>query len=89
MFFFKFSAFPFLKGSQNPLSNSKKFKGHDKLYRLLISKMENNYQISHEIKVLPIDPVFPDWVNFNKKVSIINCSKNSKSFKATYFLSKI
>ena len=32
-----------------------------------------------EIKVLPIDPVFSNWVNFHKKVSIINISTNSKS----------
>ena len=40
-----------------------------------------------EIKVLRIDPVFSNWVNFNKKVSIINCSTNSKSFKAICFFS--
>ena len=38
-----------------------------------------------EIKVLRIDPVFSNWVNFNKNVSIINCSTNSKSCKAIYF----
>ena len=38
-----------------------------------------------EIKVLRIDPVFSNWVNFNKKVPIINCSLNSKSFKAICF----
>ena len=45
--------------------------------------MEINY-LPSEIKVLPIDPVFSNWVNFNK-VSIINCSTNPKSFKAIYF----
>ena len=29
---------------------------------------------------MPIDPVFSNLVNFNKKVSIRKCSKNSKSF---------
>ena len=47
--------------------------------------MEMNYRISQRNKVLPIDPVFSNWVNFNKKVSILNCSTNSKSFKAICF----
>ena len=37
-----------------------------------------------EIKVLPIDPVFSNWVNFIK-MSMTNCSTNSKSFQAVYF----
>ena len=37
-----------------------------------------------EIKILPIDPILSNWVNFNNKMSLINCSSNSKSFKAIY-----
>ena len=39
----------------------------------------------NEIKVITIDPVFSNWVNFNEKVFIINSSTNSKSFEAIYF----
>ena len=38
-----------------------------------------------KIKVLPLDSVFSNWVNFNEKRSIVYCSTNSKSFKAIYF----
>ena len=60
-------------------------KDHQRRGRLLISKMEINYQIPSEIKVLPIDTGFSNWVNFNLKVSIINCSIISESVKAIYF----
>ena len=84
LIFFKFSKFPLLKGKQNPLSISKTSKGHEKRERLLISKMEINYEISQCNQILPIDPVFSNWVNVNKKVSITNCPVNSKSFKAIF-----
>ena len=42
-----------------------------------------------KIKVLPLDSVFSNWVNFNEKRSIIYCSTNSKSFKAIYFFFEI
>ena len=48
--------------------------------------MEFVIQISQRNKNYFIDPVFANWVNLIKKVSIINCSGNSKSFKAIYFL---
>ena len=51
--------------------------------------MEINYQISQRIKVIPIAAVFSNWDNFSKKVSIINCSTNSKSFKTIYFFFEI
>ena len=38
-----------------------------------------------EINVLPIDPVFSNWANFNKKASIINCSTNSKELQGHLF----
>ena len=50
--------------------------------------MEINYQISQWNKNFPIDPVFSNWVNLNKKVSIIVCS-TIKSFKVIFFSSKI
>ena len=42
-------------------------------------------RLPSEIKFLPNDPVCSNWVKFNKKVSIINCFTNSKSFRAIYF----
>ena len=41
------------------------------------------------MKVLPIDPVFSNWVNFNIKVFITNGFTNSKNFKAIYFFFEI
>ena len=64
-------------------------KGHEKRDRLLISKLEIKYQISQRNKFLPIDPAFSNWFKSNKKVSIINCSTISKSFKVIYFFFEI
>ena len=51
--------------------------------------MENNYQISQRNKSLVIDPVFSNWVNFNKKVSIINkLLYKFKDFKAIYSIAE-
>ena len=47
--------------------------------------MELIISFPSEIEILPFDPVFSNLVNFNKKVSIINCSTISKSFKAIGF----
>ena len=55
----------------------------------LFRKRKLIIRFSSEIKVLPIDPVFSIWVNFNKKVSIINCSTNSKSFRPSVFFFEI
>ena len=46
--------------------------------------MEFNYQISQLNKVLPIDPVFSNWVNFNKNVHHKLFYK-FKSLKADFF----
>ena len=70
---FKFSAFPLLKVRQTSLSNSRS------------EKVTENARFPSEIQVLPIDPVFSNWVNFNKKVSMINFSTNSENFKAIFF----
>ena len=48
--------------------------------------MEFNNQIFHYNKNLPIDPVFSNWVNFIRNVSIISCGRNLKSFKAIIFV---
>ena len=49
--------------------------GNKKRDRLLISNMEINYLSSLQNKrVLLIDPVFANWANFIKSMSIINCS---------------
>ena len=37
------------------------------------------------MKVLLMDPVFSNWVNFIEKMAIIICSRNKKSFKGIYF----
>ena len=70
MIFLKFITFLLLKRRQTSLSNSK------------IVKEELIIRFHCEIKIIAIDPVFSNWVNFNKKVFIINGSANSKSFKA-------
>ena len=45
-----------------------------------------SFQISQQKKyILPIDPVFSSWVNFLKKLPIINFSSNSKSLKGIIY----
>ena len=44
-------------------------------------------KFSREIKNIPIDPVFSNWVNLIRKVFFMNCSTNSKSFESIYFFS--
>ena len=57
----------FFKGRQTPLSNSKqKYTGHEKRDRLLALKVDYIFQTPSEIKILPIDSVFSNWVNFIK-----------------------
>ena len=71
-----------VKRKANSTIEHQKCKGHDKRDRLLTSKMKN-IRFPSEIKVIRIDPVFSNYVNFNKKVFIVNCA--TKSFKAIYF----
>ena len=82
---FKFCSFPMIKGRQVSLSNSKivKVTKNDFQFR----KWKLVIRFPGEIKILPIDPVFSNWVKFKKKVSIIIYSTNLKSFKAIYFFS--
>ena len=74
MISFKFSAFLLFKERQAPLSNSKSVK-----VTKIFQKWKIIIRFPSEIKVLPFDPVFSNWVDFNKKVSIIDWSTNSKS----------
>ena len=43
--------------------------------------------------MLTIDPIFSNWVNFNKKCQFyqkrVICSRNSKSFKGIFFVFEI
>ena len=73
----------YFKRKANSTIEQQNCKGHEKRDRLLILKEEINFQISQLNK--SFDPVFSYWVNFIKKVFIINCSTNSKSFKAMFF----
>ena len=83
MIFLKFSLFPLLTGGQTPLSNSKKATV-EKCNRLLISKVEFNWQISQRNKSLSIDSVFSNRVslikNTNRKLFLISKSLNAISF---------
>ena len=56
-----------VKKKANSTIEQQKCKSHEKRDRLLISKMEINYQISQRNKSLPIDPVFSNWVDFYQK----------------------
>ena len=62
-----------------------KCKGHEKRSRLPILKMEINYPIFRRNKSLPMDSVFSDWVNINKKESFKTPSTISISLNAFYF----
>ena len=41
------------------------------------------------MKVLPIDPVFSIWVNFNIKVSIIKCLQIQRALRPSIFFLEI
>ena len=81
----QFQCISIVKRKANSTIEGQKCKGHEKPDRLLIFKLEIKYQISQRNKFLPIDTVFSNWFDFNKKVSIINRSTISKSFKAIKF----
>ena len=76
--FFKVQCISFAKRKANSTTEQKNCKGHEKH----LINMNLIIRFPSEIKVLHIDPVISNWDNFNKKVSIINCYTNSKSFKA-------
>ena len=44
-------------------------KAHEKRERLLISKVDFNFQISQQENNIPIDPFCSNWSNFIKKMS--------------------
>ena len=90
MISFQVQRISFVKRKANSIEQQN-YKDHKKRDRLPIFKMEIKLIIRFpsEIKVLPIYPVFSNWVSFNKKVSAINCSTNSKSFISIYFFFEI
>ena len=73
----------------NFTAEHQKCKGHEKHDRPLVSKMEFNYQISHisvNVNFYLSIHFFQIGLILSKKVSIINCSRNSKNFKVISFL---
>ena len=76
----------FVKTKAISTIEQQKWKGHKKRDRLLVLKVLFKYQISQRVKALYIDPVFSNWVYLIKKVSILNCCRNTKNFKGIYFL---
>ena len=72
-FFVKFTSFPLLKGRQTPLLNSK-CNDYEKSERFLVSKVEFHFQVSQWNKKV------------TRKVSFINSTRNSKSFKGINLL---
>ena len=61
-FFVQFVSFD--KRKANSTIEHRKCKGHEKLDRLLTSKIEFNYQISQRNNKNPINPVFSNRVTF-------------------------
>ena len=76
--------FDFLKGSKCT-EDSLMGRVDSFIFSWLISKVDFNFQIFQRNKFFSNFPVFSNWVNFIKKVSIIHCSWSSKIFKAIYF----
>ena len=64
----------------------RKCKDHEKRDQILVSKLKFNFQFSHQIIILLIDPFFSMWVIFIKTSAIVNCFINLKSFKGIYFV---
>ena len=72
--FFLSSAHCLVKSKPNSTIEQQKCKGHEKLERHLISKLEFDYQASQQNKSLPNDdPVFCNCVSFIEERSNINC----------------
>ena len=68
----------FVKRKEISTIEQRKFKGHKKRDQIPVSKMD----FPSEIKILPTDPVFSNWVSFIKKVSIIRNSSGIIQFKS-------
>ena len=88
VWFFNFylSSLHFLCLKEGKLSTIEPQKGktQEKGDRLLVSKMNFNFQISLRNKK-PIDSVFSHWASFIEKVPMKNCFKNSKNLKDIVF----
>ena len=83
--FFLSSIFFFVKRRAKSTVEQQKCKNHLKRDRLLVSKVELNYQISSEIKSVRFHQVFSNWDNFMEKLSNINFARRSTKFMAIYF----
>ena len=84
-FIIKFSSLLLLNVRQTPLSNSKSVKVTKNVIKLEFLKWNLKFRSPSKIKIFLLDPVFSNWINFIKKVPVINCSRNSKSFKGIFF----
>ena len=71
------------------LSEYKPGNGVKKHERFLVFKVEFNFEISCGIRILPVGPVFSNWVSIIIKMTVINCSRKSKSLKGIYFFFEI
>ena len=68
-----------VKRKENSVIEQRRLNGHEKRDRLLVLKMEFSYGISYKFYLLI--RFSQNGLILSKKVSIINCSKNSKSLK--------
>ena len=68
-FFIQVQFISFVKRKANSTIEQQKCKGHEKRGRLLVSKVDLNYQISERSKkkLTYRYPVFSNWVNLIKK----------------------
>ena len=76
----------FVKKKANSGTEQQKCKGHEKRDRLLIAKMEFNYQISQGSKVKNIDVALSNLLNFIKKNSNHNLIVKIRDLRAYIFL---
>ena len=85
IFKFKFTRFDTLKKNfgidqnfdidkKTPSSTSKKVKVTKNVIGFFFRKWNLTFRFTSGAKNLPNDPVFSNWVNFIKKMSIIKCS---------------
>ena len=68
--FFKIKSISFVYMKTKSNIKWENCKGNEKRDCLLDLKMDFNFQTFQRTKKLAIDPIFSNWVKFNKKVSI-------------------
>ena len=66
------------------LSNSKSVKVTKNVIDFKLRKWNLIFRFPNRIKIIPIDSVFSNWVNFIKQMSITNFLSFSMSFKTVY-----